>query len=123
MPLRPAKFISMAVWSLPKNEGKNFFRPAQSPNAPLFTIVFPFHTNNKEYGTLHDLIDALDRNDIDMVMQSESWLRALTNYSERPGFKANIIFDSPYTSSFGFNKNETLLCSIVDKALNTINTA
>jgi len=36
---------------------------------------------------------------------------------ERPGFKANIIFDYTFGSTFGFNKDEEILCSIIDKAM------
>jgi len=94
-----------------------------SAHTETFRHWFPYHDNNKEYDSLNALIDALDHGEIDVIMQSESWLRLLTNYRERPNFKANIVFDIPYTSSFGFNKDEAVLCSIVDKALNHIGTA
>ena len=47
-------------------------------------------------------------------------LLMITNYHERPGFKANIIFDYTFGSTFGFNRNEEILCSIIDKAMTVI---
>jgi PAS domain S-box-containing protein len=44
----------------------------------------------------------------------------LSNYYERTGYKANFVFDYSSKSTFGFNLNETILCSIVDKALRLI---
>jgi len=93
-----------------------------SAHTETFRRWFPFHTHTREYNSLHELVDALDLGEIDVAMQSESWLLLLTHYHERPDFKTNIVFDVPYTSSFGFNKNEAVLCSIVDKALSSINT-
>jgi signal transduction histidine kinase len=57
-----------------------------------------------------------------MVMSSLYHLLTLTNYRELPGFKANVVFNSVFNSTFGFNVNEQLLCSIVDKALALIDT-
>jgi PAS domain S-box-containing protein len=46
----------------------------------------------------------------------------MTNYYERTGYKANFVFDFTSESTFGFNKDETILCSIVDKALRFVDT-
>jgi signal transduction histidine kinase/DNA-binding response OmpR family regulator len=55
-------------------------------------------------------------------MGTENLLLSATNYMERPGFKANMVFNRTYESTFGFNKDEVLLCSIVDKALGVVDT-
>jgi hypothetical protein len=91
-------------------------------SAEMFRSWFPFHTGTVEYVLLDDAFTALDRGEIDMIMATEKQLLILTHYRERPGYKANIIFDSSYESTFGFNKNEAILRSIVDKALGQIDT-
>jgi signal transduction histidine kinase/CheY-like chemotaxis protein/ABC-type amino acid transport substrate-binding protein len=88
----------------------------------MFKNWFPNHTDNVEYDSINEAFDALGRDEVDMVMMSESQLRILTNYYERPGYKANVLFDSTFKSSFGFNKDEAVLCSIIDKTLNYIDT-
>jgi len=62
----------------------------------------------------------MEDGEIDMVMSSQRQLLLLTNYLELPGYKANVIFDRSFESSFGFNKDEAILCSIVDKALRMV---
>jgi HD-GYP domain-containing protein (c-di-GMP phosphodiesterase class II) len=57
-----------------------------------------------------------------MVMASQNQLLLLTNYRELAGYKANVVFDVSYPSTFGFNKDSAVLCSIVDKALRLIDT-
>jgi signal transduction histidine kinase/ABC-type amino acid transport substrate-binding protein/FixJ family two-component response regulator len=93
-----------------------------SAHTEMFRLWFPYHTNNEEYDSLNELIEALDRGEIDVIMQSESQLTILTNYRERPDFKANLVFDSSFKSSFGFNGDEAILRSIVDKAHHIIDT-
>ena len=88
----------------------------------LFLAWFPDHKNNIEYRNSSDAFDALDRGKVDLVMANLIQLLMLTNYYERSGYKANIVFDYSSECKFGFNKNETVLCSIVDKALRLIDT-
>ena len=88
----------------------------------LFRRWFPEHKNTAVYISSNMAFDALSRNEIDMVMSSEHRLRSITNYNELSGYKTNIIFDIAADSHFGFNKNEAVLCSIVDKAMRLINT-
>jgi PAS domain S-box-containing protein len=92
-------------------------------NEELFKMWFPGHANALEYKSANDLYDALDRGDIDMAMSSQNEALAVTNYLERPGYKVNILFDHIAESSFGFNKDERVLCSIIDKALGEIELA
>jgi PAS domain S-box-containing protein len=88
----------------------------------LFLSWFPDHTNNAEYESSNTAFDALERGEVDMVMANVSQLLMLTNYYERTGYKANFVFDVASESTFGFNRNETILCSITDKALRLIDT-
>jgi HD-GYP domain-containing protein (c-di-GMP phosphodiesterase class II) len=87
----------------------------------VFNKWFPGH-RAVIYNSFNQAFLALDRGDIDMVMGSQSQLLLQTNFREMPGYKANVVFNYPYESTFGFNKEETILCSIVDKALRIIDT-
>jgi signal transduction histidine kinase/CheY-like chemotaxis protein len=91
-------------------------------HAALFRRWFPNHINTKPYDTVDDAFDGLRRGEVDVVMSSQNQLLILTNYLELVGFKANVVFDRPYDSTFGFSKNEDTLCSIIDKALALIDT-
>jgi PAS domain S-box-containing protein len=90
--------------------------------ASSFKTWFPNHKNIVEYESTNTAFDALERGEIDMVMANLSQLLMLTNYYERTGYKANFMFNFASESTFGFNRNEALLCSIVDKALRFIDT-
>ena len=87
-----------------------------------FKSWFPNHNNITEYDSNEQAFDALMRNEVDMVMSSRNHLLMLTSYYELPGYKANIVFDRPFESTFGFNKDEALLCSVIDKALSLVDT-
>jgi PAS domain S-box-containing protein len=90
--------------------------------ASLFRNWFPDHKNTVEYENSNTAFDALESGEADMVMANVSQLLMLTNYYERTGYKANFVFDFASESTFGFHRNETILCSIVDKALNLVDT-
>jgi PAS domain S-box-containing protein len=90
--------------------------------ASLFRSWFPDHRNTVEYESSNTAFDALERGEVDMIMANLSQLLMLTNYYERTGYKANFVFDFTSESTFGFHINETILCSIADKALNLIDT-
>ena len=93
-----------------------------SAYAEMFKVWFPLHAGTTEYETIDKAIDALDRSEIDLIMASEGRLLYLTNYCERPDFKANIVFNTSFDSTFGLNINESVLCSIIDKSLAQIDT-
>ncbi|MCL2792050.1 MAG: transporter substrate-binding domain-containing protein [Spirochaetaceae bacterium] len=89
----------------------------------LFRKWFPGNTNARHYCTHGEAIRALERGEVDLLMESEFGLLAQINLRERPGYKANIVFSSPLSESFfGFNKSEELLRSIISKAQNQIRT-
>jgi signal transduction histidine kinase len=83
---------------------------------------FPRHTNTKTYPSNTDAFDALARGEVDLVMATRNQLLSILNYLELPGYKANIIFNHPSDSYFGFNINEEILRSIVSKAQKLVNT-
>jgi signal transduction histidine kinase/DNA-binding response OmpR family regulator/ABC-type amino acid transport substrate-binding protein len=93
-----------------------------SAYAELFHSWFPDHTDTVEYGNTDDAFTALENGEVNLVMATRNLLLSITNYSEQAGYKANIVFNRPFESLFGFNINETHLCSIVDKALRMIDT-
>ena len=93
-----------------------------SAHSEIFRRWFPHHKNVTEFSSLEHTLNALERGDIDMVMASQHQLLIMTNYRELSGYKANFIFDSLFETTFGLNKDEVVLCSIIDKALKLIDT-
>ncbi|MCL1940486.1 MAG: transporter substrate-binding domain-containing protein, partial [Synergistaceae bacterium] len=93
-----------------------------SVHAKLFKSWFPGHANIEEYDNTDLAFSALESGDVDMVMLSQHQLLILTHFRELVDFKVNFVFDYIFESTFGFNKNERVLCSIVDKALRLIDT-
>ena len=89
----------------------------------LFREWFPDHSNTREYANISAAINALGRGEIDAVMTITNEIMSFTNFQERTAYKVNYLFDSPLNFTFGFNRNEAVLCSIVDKALRLINTS
>ena len=90
--------------------------------ADMFHSWFPTALYTMEYPNTDDAFMALDSGEIDLMMSSQSRLTALTNYYELSDFKANYLFNVSFNASFGFNKDQTVLCSIIDKALPLIDT-
>jgi signal transduction histidine kinase/CheY-like chemotaxis protein len=90
--------------------------------ADVFRSWFPGAMYTTEYPTTDDAFMALDSGEIDLMMSSQSRLATLTNYYEFSDYKANYLFNAAFDASFGFNKDQTVLCSIIDKALPLIDT-
>ncbi|MCL2052683.1 MAG: ATP-binding protein [Lachnospiraceae bacterium] len=86
----------------------------------MFSRWFPDHDNTVYYENQDFMFESLMRGEIDLVIHSTVGLLQLTNYNELPGFKANFIFQEHFSSAFGFNKEEEVLLSIIDKALNLV---
>jgi PAS domain S-box-containing protein len=86
-------------------------------HAALFRGWFPNNTGYKEYDNSDSAFNALERGEIDILLSRANYLLSLENYREIAGYKANTIFDNNFNCFFGFNKDEELLCAIVDKAL------
>ncbi|MDR0301129.1 MAG: transporter substrate-binding domain-containing protein [Treponema sp.] len=94
--------------------------PRDTAHTELFRSWFPNHPHTVEYSGTDSALDALKRGEIDMVMSSQHQLLILTNYRELAGYKANVVFDYPFESTFGFHRDEELLCSIINKALEVV---
>ena len=93
-----------------------------SAHDDLFKSWFPDHENFTKYDNMHLAMEALYSNEIDLLMERGNHLLRLTHYEEHSGFKINIVFDNYFFTTFGFNKNETVLRSIIDKSLALIDT-
>jgi len=89
-------------------------------HSTLFTRWFPNHRGIVEFHNTYEAFNALERGDIDVVMTSEHQLLTLISYRELVGYKANFVFPYYFDSTFGFNKNEEVLSSIVTKAMRLI---
>ena len=94
----------------------------ETAHASLFKRWFPRHQQTIEHETVDLTFEALVNDKIEMMMASQTQLLILTNYHELSGYKANIIFDRTYEATFGFNLEEELLCSILNKAMCLIDT-
>jgi signal transduction histidine kinase/CheY-like chemotaxis protein/ABC-type amino acid transport substrate-binding protein len=90
--------------------------------AELFHTWFPNAENVTEFDTDEDAMYALERGKVDLLMSSKNRLISYLNYYGLSDYKANYLFNYPYEATFGFNKEQTILCSIVDKALNLVDT-
>jgi signal transduction histidine kinase/response regulator of citrate/malate metabolism len=88
---------------------------ANSLYRTVFFNRFPEQQNTEDFITIAEGIDALEKDDIDLLMLNVNLLLMTVNYEERFGFKANLILD-PHETFFCFNQNETVLCSIINKA-------
>ena len=88
----------------------------------LFHRWFPDHKNTIEFESTEAALKALVDGTVDMVMNKNNMLLQLTHYQELPGYKANVVFDNHFESTFGLNKDQPVLCSIIDKALALIDT-
>ncbi|MCL2087007.1 MAG: transporter substrate-binding domain-containing protein [Oscillospiraceae bacterium] len=87
-----------------------------------FKKWFPTREQNiKEYDKPNDAYRALEKGEVDMIMSSRNHLLFPSNYLDQSDFKINVVFDYDYNATFGFNKDETILCSIVDKAMALVN--
>ena len=88
----------------------------------VFMEMFPNHKNIVLYASTPAVFDGLDKGEIDILMGTRNMLLASTNYFEKVGYKVNVVLDRTYNSSFGFNKEQADLASIVNKALKIMDT-
>jgi signal transduction histidine kinase len=88
----------------------------------MFKVWFPNHMNTVVFETMDAAVSALSSGEIDLLMSNQYRLLHLTNYLEQVGYMINVLFDYPFKATFGFNKNEEILCSIIDKSLKLVNT-
>ncbi|MCL2806289.1 MAG: response regulator [Treponema sp.] len=88
----------------------------------LYNQWFPNNSNVRLYDSQDDALDALEKNEIDLFFNLGYILYYQQNYREKPGFKANYTFPVFNDTFFGLNKKEVVLCSIINKTINYINT-
>ena len=88
----------------------------------MYHAWFPGSSSFRLYGSTSDMLDALEMGDVDLVLASTYTLLHQQNYREKPDYKVNYAFPVYTGSYFGFNSNESVLCSIVDKALAYVDT-
>ncbi|MDR1302407.1 MAG: response regulator, partial [Treponema sp.] len=91
-------------------------------HADIFHSWFPNHRYTTEYANTNTAFKALEQGEVDLVMATRNQLLHVTNVQEHLGFKLNLVFQYPVGSTFGFNRNEKVLCSIVSKTLELIDT-
>ena len=96
--------------------------PKDTAYTALFKSWFPEHEFTVEYASSSDAFKGMDHGDVDMVMSSQYRFLLFTNFYGLPDYKANFVFDRKFDSTFGFNKDEALLCSIINKSLALIDT-
>ncbi|MCL2254568.1 MAG: transporter substrate-binding domain-containing protein [Lachnospiraceae bacterium] len=89
--------------------------------AENFRTWFPNHKDVIEYNSIMEGFDGLADGSIDLLMISKNQLLMMTNYREQPGYMINHLFDRYFESTFGFNKEEAILLSIIDKSMKLIN--
>ena len=90
--------------------------------AEFFQERFPDHKNIVLYKDTFEAADALEQGKIDLLMGARNVLLTITNYLERPGFKANLTFMRAADSLYGFHGDQKVLCSIVSKAQRLVDT-
>jgi len=88
----------------------------------LFHHLFPHHNNYTLFDHVDDLIDALEKGEIDLTFYSLRGLIRTTNYFERTGIRSNFVLDESYTISFAIKAEQEHLLSIINKALQVIDT-
>ncbi|MCL2183159.1 MAG: transporter substrate-binding domain-containing protein [Chitinispirillia bacterium] len=91
--------------------------------AEMSSLLVPYSRERREYNSRKEALAALEKGEIDLFMTTEYMLMYQTHFREQTGYKVNISFNTVTERSFfGFNKNEKLLCSIIDKAQSKIDT-
>ena len=68
------------------------------------------------YPTEDEALEALERGELDLVMAAEYILTAQVNYREKTNYKINYRFHETMEACFGFNKDETELHAVINKA-------
>ena len=90
-------------------------------HAEMFKEWFP-NAKHIDFVNVDEAVLAMENDEIDMLMADRNKLLYYSNYYEFSGYKANYLFNYFNYSAFAFNKEETVLRSIVDKAFDVIDT-
>jgi len=81
-----------------------------------YNELFPGNNNLIVYDTHDDALGALERDEIDLLMGSSLMLLMQKNFSKYKELKINIRLPASMDWHFVFNRNETVLSSIMNKA-------
>jgi diguanylate cyclase (GGDEF)-like protein len=127
VPYARSYYAIMSKTSLPNKASFQIARYSigalrKSVYTDMYRDLFPGSTRLTEYDTITDCLDALERGEVDLLMASEYMLIAQAHYREKAGFKINLRLSTPMDSYFGFHKDETVLCSIISKAQQFVQT-
>ena len=94
----------------------------EKPYSQLFMSWLKGHQNTTWYDGTDIAFQALNKGDVELVMGSQHQILGMTHYLEWSGYKLNIVFDYGFDSTFGIRNDQPLLCTIIDKALNLVDT-
>jgi len=84
--------------------------------------LFPDNNNLIVYNTYDDALEALEHDEIDLLMGSSFMLLTQKDFSKYKELKINIRLPASIDWRFAFNRNETILSSIMNKAQVYVNT-
>lgn len=96
---------------------------AGSGHEAMYKKWFPDIDNTVQFDTQFEAFAALEKGTVQLLMGSDYMLLTQTNYSEKPGYKANIRFNETMKSQFGFNSDKVDLCSLISKTQGYVNTS
>jgi diguanylate cyclase (GGDEF)-like protein len=94
----------------------------RSAYSDLYRDLFPGTKNLVEYDSIDHCLDALEHDEVDLLMASEYMLITQSHYREKAGFKINLRLSTPLETYFGFNKDEEVLRNIISKAQQFVQT-
>jgi signal transduction histidine kinase/CheY-like chemotaxis protein/ABC-type amino acid transport substrate-binding protein len=92
----------------------------EASQTEFFRRFFSNHPALKMYSYPQEAFFGLDKGEVDLVMTTQNQLLNMTHYMEKPYYKINFAFDEKFNSTFGINKSEEILCSIINKSMNLI---
>ena len=90
--------------------------------AEMFRAWFPNAVNTTEFENIADAFLALEQDKVDLLMSAKNNLLYYSHYYEFSGYNVNYLFNYFYDSAFAFNNEQTVLRSLMDKALSVIDT-
>jgi len=89
----------------------------------VYHKLYPDGGNLVLFDSNSDALNALENDEIDLMLTSDFLLLYQTNYREKSGYKVNVLLDFLTGESFfGFNKEEELLRSIISKSQRFVDT-
>jgi len=118
--LSKSEYPSLEIYQVVRSQVGTVRETAASK---LYETWFPEDVRLKKYDTHDEALVALENGEISLLMTSDFILLYQTNFREKSGYKINFSFHAPIEKSFfGFNENEKILCSIVSKAQEFVDT-